>query len=315
MKRISALFFILLASSVSLSLNSKDTKRYVIGWQDKTAGFFHCFFDVLNKLGWCDKNRITPVVYWDNDSVYYNKDGYNGCTNVWEYYFYPVSKDTYQIGDVINKNSDQTIVPEGISHIGWVPEHTREKWYRRVVSRIIEKYIHIKPAVKNKIESFYKQNMLGKKTIGIHIRGTDKYREAIAVSPSTIFEQANILAAQFPACQFLIATDELSILEEAKSKLSGKVIYYEAFRSQDGRPIHFNTHQYNKAKLGEEVLIETILLARTDIFLHTLSNVSSAVLYFNAELDNVVFRHEAGKESEKKGYDPLDADMFWWATV
>ena len=300
--------------SISMPLYGKE-KRYIIGWQDKAAGLFHCFFDTLNKLGWCEKQGLTPIVYWDSDSLYFEKEGYNESTNVWEYYFEPVSNATNRLGEKINKNGEPKQIPDAMPIIGWMQDYTREKWYRQKVNRIISKYVKIKPCITKKIETFYTSYMLGKKTIGIHIRGTDKYRETGVIKPATIFEQANILAKQFPACQFLLATDELSILEEGKNVLQGNVIFYEAFRSQDGRPIHFNTHEYSKAKLGEEVLIETVLLSKTDIFLHSMSNVSSAVLYFNPALNNILFKHNLEIESNRKPIETLDIDKFWWVTI
>lgn len=112
---------------------------------------------------------------------------------------------------------------------------------------MIDKYIKVKPAIIQQVDSFYKSSMQGKKTIGIH-------------------------------------------LEQAKRTLKKPVIYYNSHRSTNGQVIHSwkNRHNY-KAKAGEEVLIEVLLLACCDKFMHACSNVSAAVLAFNPDLEHRAF--------------------------
>ena len=148
-----------------------------------------------------------------------------------------------------------------------------------------------------KVESFYQVHMAGKRNIGIHLRGTDKATEIGAVSVDTILTRANEVAKTMPDCQFLIATDETALLEKAKRVLHGKVIAYDATRSENGNPLHgpgkdkvkISKPIVSKAQLGEEVLVEVQLLSLCNLFLHTCSNVSSAVLFFNPELENILF--------------------------
>lgn len=119
-----------------------------------------------------------------------------------------------------------------------------------------------------------------------------KKRENKPVSVERICKEANLLAEVMPGCQFFIATDEEKLLTKAKSLLRGPVIYCDSYRSLDGTPVFLGSKPYSKAKLGEEVLIEVMLLSRCDKFIHTPSNVSIAVLFFNPELDNKVLHRE-----------------------
>ena len=135
------------------------------------GGFFASLNCVLNHLSWCEKNRKTPVVYWDERSLYYNLGGFNGKNNVWEYYFEPVAKISGKPKSPITLQ----FVPENEPIefcVDYMDQSTRDKAYR-----LISKYIKIKPRVQYKIHSFYKRKMMGKRTIGIHVRGTDKYQE------------------------------------------------------------------------------------------------------------------------------------------
>jgi hypothetical protein len=91
--------------------------------------------------------------------------------------------------------------------------------------------------------------------------------------------------------EFFVATDDESLLNLAKKHLIKMPIHYNATRSQNGNPIHCGSNGIlsNKKKLGEEVLIEAILLSRSDFFIHTNSNVANAVCCFNPNIKNFFF--------------------------
>ncbi|MDR3550762.1 MAG: hypothetical protein P4L31_05070, partial [Candidatus Babeliales bacterium] len=69
---------------------TRKPQKHVIGVHPG-AGFFSAFLGALNQLDWCQRTKKTPVVYWDDRSLYYDSKGFNGSRNVWEYYFKPVS--------------------------------------------------------------------------------------------------------------------------------------------------------------------------------------------------------------------------------
>lgn len=273
-------------------------RKLVIG---EASGLFSCFFVALNSIVWCDKNNVKPVIYWGPQCKYY-EDGYDKTNNAWEYYFEPVSSAKYEPGDQIWKNNKAI---DGYTTSLLTRRHRRTnkdmRMHRRKINAYIKKYIKLKPSLQEKIDDFYQKNIAGKKTIAIHVRGTDKYLENRPFNPSLIFAQANRIAAQYPNCQFLVATDEQAILEKAKKELHRKVIHYDAYRSPSGTPLHYN-NSYNKAKQGEEVIIEAYLLAKCDIFLHTISAVSSAVLFLNPESREFLFDHNRWYDGAKMHY-------------
>ncbi len=277
------------------ALNDQQQK-FVIGCHGRHAGLFALFFGALNNLAWCETHDKLPVIYWDKTCLYYVPEGFNGSTNVWEYYFEQPSLAKYNPFDVVH---DEYLAPNGSGitlRYDNCKNYTGSKEMRAQVHAIIKKYIKIKPSIMQKVESFYRDNMEGKITLGIHIRGTDKKTEVTPVNHDIIFAKANELASKIPNVQFLVATDEAAILAKAERSLQGRVIYYNATRSKNGKPLHEREKRWKLvdhgvpiAQLGEDVLIEVQLLSRCSFFLHTCSNVSSAVLFFNPELDNILF--------------------------
>lgn len=254
--------------------------KYVIGsW---SGGFFSSFLGVLNHLSWCADNGRIPAIYWGDESLYYQYGGYNGKENAWEYYFKPVSPCA------ASKNECRSMA---YAPGPWRFYFNRlDSATRTRAKKLIDAYIQLANPVKEKIENFYNSRMRGKKTIGIHLRGTDKYTEVKPVPLTVFFKEANNRARLLGKnCQFLVATDEAALLKQAQQKLNRPVIFYTCRRSVNKMPLHQGSHgASHQAILGEDVLIEAQLLARCNLFIHSLSNVSAAVAYFNPELPTVL---------------------------
>lgn len=281
----------------------QEQEKYVIGaWY---SGFFSTFFGVLNHLAWAKKNNKIPVVYWDSGCLYYEKTGFMGATNAWEYYFEPVSNEHYKPGDPIHNtyhDPDHNLITPITSpregHSCFLIEQ-----YRAHANMIINEFVRVKPYVKKIIKKFQEDhNMDTIPTIGIHLRGTDKFMEADPLNPQLILDAANsyVKKNKMTSYQFLVATDEERLLNLAKKNLEGKVIHTNATRSVTGAALHYATPGLNRAQLGLEVLVEALLLASCTILIHTCSNVSSAILYFNQELKSIPFYNS---ETETSGHD------------
>jgi hypothetical protein len=290
-KKLLSLIIILSSSS----LWCEESKPIFVIRRD-AGGLFAGVFTVINNVEWCEKNNYEPTVYWSENSLYFEKEGHNGVKdNVWEYYFEPISEIRYRPGMEGDFRFCQNYrAPDGSAIPGpYAADYDRnlDKEYREGIHDIISRYIKIKQYIFDKVDHFYQTQMSGKRNIGIHLRGTDKpLEQKYDCTVDNILETANqCIPADGEAYQFLIATDEEKLLNRAKELLRGPVISYDSFKSKNGEPIHDSWgHGYNRAKLGEEVLVEVLLLSKCDVFVHTRSNVSTAALMFNPELHNKV---------------------------
>lgn len=249
-------------------------------------GLFSCFFGVLNALLVCEKENKIPVVYWHKNSLYYQEEGFNGSANVWEYYFEPLSEYGYDPQIRIN------MLGGTFFYFTKQDQPTRDKAHK-----LISSYIKLKPSVQQKIDDFYEHHMVGKRTIGIHLRGTDrgtyKKNEDNSFPLLKTIAQTALQHAD-EETQFLIASDDQELLDSMVQLLDHyPVIYYPCFRSLNGKGLHNGIHTDNqapsRAQLGEDVLVEGLLLAKCGILLHTSSSVSTAVLYFNPNITSVNF--------------------------
>lgn len=276
------IILLLCAPLIAKPETKSQQKKYVIGAHQ--GGFFAAFLAVLNHLAYCKQTGKTPVVYWDARSWYYRKGGFNGSHNVWEYYFNPVSALKYQPKkDRLNSSYGG---PWNTFHYTDLDEATRQNAHD-----LITRYIRINGIVQDKIDTFYRNHMIGKHTIGIHLRGTDKFREMKPVSTEKIIAAA--LEHANGDTQFFVASDEQQLLEKALHLLDGyTVIFYDCYRSHDtNKPLHIQNSDVAKpspAQLGEDVLVEVSLFAVCDVLVHTRSNVSAAAFYYNPDLKSVV---------------------------
>lgn len=305
------LFLLIGLSSFSAENTSKKIVRGCVGY-----GFMAEFNWVLNFLEYCAVSNTEPVIYWDKNSSYYSDHGYNGSLNAWEYYFEPVSQSRYVQGDRINidihynrpscfwayneyitnmhmcskeelqsfKSITHSTFPTYVSY-PYGKHHLYNPEFRRYIKEsTIDRYIRVKKPIQDKIDSFFKQKMANKITIGVHLRGRHTYGEIPFVPIEEILKEANTHAG--PGVQFLVATDQTRLLDQAKKTLNGPVIDFPALRfSITTSPIPGNKLP---PRLGEDVLIETLLLSKCDHFIHTLSMVSTIALYFNPELKHTV---------------------------
>ena len=285
-----------------------DQQKCVRGCEN--WGFFAEFLWVLNHLEWCERTNKIPVIYWDRRFAYYSSEGYNGSFNCWEYYFEPVSDLTYEPGDQIyiqNWYNDFTTLcwygqyiqylhlltpeerasikgvhlPYSLANGGGYPvnRHPYGQEFRRYVKSLLDKYVTIKPNIQEKIDSFYTSMMEGHKVVGLHLRGSFIWNEVNTVPLEALCKEANMHADE--STLFFIATDQYPLLDQAQKLLNGKVIYYDCYR-QSGTTSPVRSQQWPPI-MGEDVLVETVLLSLCDHLVHTISNVSTAALYFNPE--------------------------------
>ena len=99
-----------------------------------------------------------------------------------------------------------------------------------------------------------------------------------------------------------MASDEQSLIDFAKKELNrksknavlGEIIIYPAERSKGTETNYYTfvgTEKENGffAKRGLDVLVEVLLFSQCSYFVHTRSNVSTAVIFFNPNLIHYQF--------------------------
>ena len=178
----------------------------------------------------------------------------------------------------------------------------------------LHKYIKVRPFILKKVKEFRTKFMDGQHVIGVHIRGPNQYelRNPLRnlkynykrngsldnVPFKEYFALVDYHLREHPNSRILVATDDSQVLEKFKERYKERVIHYNAKRAVGGETHLINKDNpllknESKAILGEEVLIEVLLLSKSDYFIYGPSNISHAIILWSPQLECVnVFRPE-----------------------
>ena len=251
---------------------------------DRGLGFFALLRNAMSCLVVADRFGFIPYIVYPEDSLYSEEKPINGSYNAFEYYFQQVSDVTdAEIGASANVLYYET------KHLNAVKYGYQEEYENvEAFSHVYKKYIKLNDAIERKVTSEINNLLNGKKTIGIHIRGTD-YKQGYKNHPIfiTVEEYITILqnAIQEKGFeQIFLATDEDSIVKEISKAFPGKVVFFcDSLRSEDGKAVHtsHNSRLNNKYLMGYEVLRDMLALSKCNALIAGLSNVSLFAMIAN----------------------------------
>jgi hypothetical protein len=119
-------------------------------------------------------------------------------------------------------------------------------------------------------------------TIAVHVRGSDKHVELPQLDQaSAVYHQhISALMQKFPGARVRLFTDWQPAVAEYKAKYADRLDVADATRTSARTGLHYQPALIG-TKLGEEVLLDTLLAARCDAFVGLgYSNVSAFMKYF-----------------------------------
>jgi len=223
-------------------------------------------------------------------------------------------------GDLTRIKFDKTNnFPDNVSFLSLVQQlpHFNNK---RINQLDIKKYIKPRQYIKDKISKFNDKFMKGYHVIGLHIRGPGHYEcenplgklgykytkngKLENVPFKEYFAIVDRHMKKFPNSKILIASDDSRVIEKVKERYGNKVISYDAnrFKGGEGHLMGKNNPAFktiSKAVLGEDVLIEALLLSKCDCFVYGKSNIAHAVILWspNMQCYNVFDSNESKSQS------------------
>lgn len=119
-------------------------------------------------------------------------------------------------------------------------------------------------------------------TIAVHVRGSDKHVELPQLDQASAVYHQHIAALmqKFPSTRVRLFTDWQPAVAEYKAKYTDRLDVADATRTSARTGLHYQPALIG-TKLGEEVLLDTLLAARCDAFIGLgYSNVSAFMKYF-----------------------------------
>lgn len=259
----------------------KDKRFYVIGEVGRGYGFFAEVHATLARLAFADMFSMTPVISWGKEFLYYESDGIEGNYNAYEYFF--EQPTNFVISDI---QRAYFVCKSKSTQGAWIEQNLEKgpdisPLYEKKMSDIYKKYIRFNKVTADMLEQEIKKILQGKKTLGVHFRGTDfkmNYdNHPIAVTIEQEFAAIDEAIGLHGFEQIFLATDEIKAAAIFREKYGDRIVWYsDVFRGDSNVSVAFSksdreNHHY---RLGYEVLRDMYTLSMCNGFIAGISQVS-----------------------------------------
>ncbi len=276
-------------------------------------GFWADLDHVLGALLLADLTRRVPVVHWGTNSRYRDR----GTDNAFEAFFAPVSganlqdieeaetffpakwnRDTLRTENFCKWSGPGSKLT-GLYFLGqkeqvavsdfhvrtydllpWIPPGHKlcGATITAVYRHLFKTHIRPRSDILHAVDEIWTRRMAGRQWLAVHVRGTDKVREAPAlwqVNRAYHGVVAQILRDN-PRLSIFLLTDAREIVDEYTDRYGDRVLTTNAVRGDGTTGIHMRGEA--SSKLGREVMIDSWLAARCDLFLgNGMSAVSTGI--------------------------------------
>jgi hypothetical protein len=312
---------------------------------DESAGLCAHITFALNGIKFALEKNWLPVIRFDrpSDALYDPEYG----SNVWDYYFEPPLGYTHadvrarvDSGEIHGSQllGLEDLVPPGVTPLSYqmdlhhgiglfrrfdriatfsYGERRRSgkrlpRWMarKRALGReFTSRFIRVKSHVLDKVEDFFESHMNGRRVFGAHVRGTD-LDYALPAFPSRYFEILDGVLAEEPEALLFLATDQEQYRELFLERYGERVLSYDCTRSRNATAPHLAAG-VPPYQLGEEALIDCLLLSRTQHIVKCAASAGEYALYFNPDLDCTDLALESAWTPHTKEGRPVAGFLRW----
>ena len=269
----------------------------------REGGMFSNVNEVIQRLHLAKQGGFQFFVDWSK-SVYVEPQM---SGDPWEYFFEPCfptdgtalqDLELWNNADKIITARDNIITPRASWRDGGMLLPPTK---RHLAHRYIENHLRLKPHIQKIIDDFAAEQF-NTYTIGLHIRGKGRDHGGAAelraqlsledgVPYTQYFKLVGETLSAYPGARIFICSDSRLVINRVHEEFGDRVFWYESARSDFGEmhERHKSTEnaQFSGYRLGEDILVESYLLARTDILMHGNSNVSNFVLCKNPDMPHI----------------------------
>lgn len=204
--------------------------------------------------------------------------------NPWEYYFFQPTEN----------DSDLSLYEKEKNHpFQHIRLGFRERTFDYEISvfqklKDLNKYIKPKPHILNIVNDFYHKNMDSERVLGVqkrHARELHHHALRSQIPLDYYFKKIDEELSKGNYSKLLLATDVQNVVSIFKSRYGNFLIHYDdALLSKDGEEISLGVSKENPYKVGEDAIVETLLLSKVDHLLAISSNISKSAIIFGDNL-------------------------------
>ena len=255
--------------------NKNPKKKFYVIKRSPGAGFFSNLQYILIHLEFAEKKKFIPVVDMQNFPTAYNqKINMYKIKNLWNLYFRNVSNyslnEVYKSKNVYFSTSNKKFF--------------LKDYKKKNLKRIFDKYVLPNDYILKKTEIFINKNFKNKKTLGVHLRGTDQKISARHSMPPTIYTIIKIINKKLKKDNYqkiFLLTEELNYYRKLKKLYGKKICAYNVFRANKTSDFSNFKRPNHKNLLGVENLVEAITLARCREIVYCETNISLFSIFYS----------------------------------
>jgi len=147
----------------------------------------------------------------------------------------------------------------------------------KIKNKVYNNILKIKDEYLEKFENKKINLGIGRDTLGIQIRGTDKKQELPEIKIESVFNSIDSIESE----KIFVSTDDKYYLDCLLDRYGSRIVYDDSLQISSGsQSIHH--HCSNRPQVNEEVLSSVYLLSNCSYFLYSFSNVSLLALIIGA---------------------------------
>lgn len=254
----------------------------------RKAGFFSNLNRVVSHLAHSlGRDGVEAVVAdWSvGPGRPYSAYGTPADGNLWDRFFEPLPEPA----GAERRITVAGFADRGITGIKAYRAYKQGPAWRQFYHAAFQRHVRVRPHILERVERLHRELIGNRFCVGVHYRAPDHAIECPRPIPpiaSFIRRARRLLPADRAATVFL-ATDVTDAANRFRDAFGERcAMQPDAERLPAGARGHVHhDHPNPSLRLGEEVLIDALLLARCDRLLHVTSNVATAVGYMNPAVD------------------------------
>lgn len=256
---------------------------YLIEPDASGSGFFADHRKLLGYLYFADYYGLCPVVKYGKGYSYAEREPVNGTDNPFEYYFKQpagVSLSDISVAKrVLKSRKENAFLVSQKYSIDKGYEFSED--YLAELGRVSAKYICLNDDTESWMQEQMKEVLGGKKTLGVHVRGTDFKRNymghPVKVETEEYIEATWRLLEKADYDRIFLATDDSGAVRNFQMQFGNRVVFYQDVVRSDGNETVMKSNserKYHHYLLGREVLRDAWTLGHCDGLVAGLSQVS-----------------------------------------
>jgi hypothetical protein len=144
----------------------------------------------------------------------------------------------------------------------------------------------VREELRRRVQELWRDGGVGGSSIGVHYRHPEHSHECPREAPSmdTFIDRTRSLLARSKGASVVLATDVREAVESFRDAFGERLLVQPDVARAPAGETQYDWGLPPCAELGEQALIDALLLARCDVLLHTTSNIATAVGYMNPRL-------------------------------